>query len=134
LKYKATIQKEYGTLPPVVCNIGELKQVFVNLLVNAAHAIAEKGVITIRTAHKGENVEIQVADTGSGIAPEHLNKIFDPFFTTKPVGKGTGLGLWICMTIIQNHHGTITVDSRVGQGTTFTVTLPVQQGERQATR
>jgi signal transduction histidine kinase len=127
LKYKATIRKEYGTLPPVKCNLSELKQVFVNLMVNASHAIVEKGEIHIETFADDVHVTLKISDTGGGIAPEHLKKIFDPFFTTKPVGKGTGLGLWIVSTIIQNHHGTITVESIVGKGTTFTVLLPIDQ-------
>jgi PAS domain S-box-containing protein len=127
VKYKATVKKEYGSLPPVQCNVGELKQVFLNLMVNAAHAIHEKGEIVLRTHEEGESVVIEISDTGSGIAPDNLKKIFDPFFTTKPVGKGTGLGLWISATIIQKHKGTITVESEVGRGTTFTIRLPIRQ-------
>jgi two-component system, NtrC family, sensor kinase len=126
LKYKVTIQKEYGTIPPVECNAGEMQQVFVNLLVNASHAIEERGTITITTQPEGNGVTIMITDTGGGIAEEHLHRIFDPFFTTKPVGRGTGLGLWIVSTIIQKHRGEITVSSQVGQGTTFSIYLPVQ--------
>ena len=129
LKYKVTLQKQYGTLPSVECNAGELQQVFVNLLVNASHAIAEKGTITITTRNEGREVCIVIADTGQGIPEEHLHRIFDPFFTTKPVGKGTGLGLWIVSTIIQKHQGEIGVVSIPGQGTTFTIHLPIQHGE-----
>ena len=125
LKYKTTVVKELGDLPPVECNDGELQQLFVNLLINAAHAIPEKGEISIRTFGSVEEVRIEIADTGSGIRKDHLNKIFDPFFTTKAVGKGTGLGLWIVSTIVQNHQGKIKVDSEVGKGTLFTITLPV---------
>jgi PAS domain S-box-containing protein len=126
LKYKATLVKEFGALPPVTCNAGEVKQVFVNLLVNAAHAIEVKGTITIRTSAENGMVQIEIEDNGCGIAVAHMKKIFDPFFTTKPVGKGTGLGLWISTTIIQKHHGSIAVRSDVGKGTVFTVRLPVQ--------
>jgi PAS domain S-box-containing protein len=134
LKYKATIEKDLGTIPKVVCNIGEIKQVLVNLLVNAAHAIPEKGIITVRTRLKDASVVIQVEDTGSGIPQPNLKKIFDPFFTTKPVGKGTGLGLWISATIIQKHKGTISAQSDAGHGTTMTVELPVQQEATQEER
>jgi two-component system, NtrC family, sensor kinase len=127
LKYKATIVKEYGDLPPVTCNIGEIKQVLVNLIVNAAQALQESGTITIRTTHKDSTVVIQVIDTGSGIAETHLKRIFDPFFTTKAVGKGTGLGLWISATIVQKHAGTLTVESQPGTGTTMTIALPISQ-------
>jgi PAS domain S-box-containing protein len=127
LKYKATIVKDFGDLPPVCCNIGELKQVFVNLLINAAHAIAARGEITLRTRVSGETVLISVSDTGCGIPRENLKRIFDPFFTTKAVGKGTGLGLWISATIVQKHGGVIETDSVVGEGTTFTVRIPVKQ-------
>lgn len=127
LKYKATVEKDYGEIPKVVCNIGEIKQVLVNLLVNAAHAIPENGTITVRTRLGDARVIIQVEDTGSGIPRVHLKRIFDPFFTTKPVGKGTGLGLWISATIIQKHNGTISANSEPGHGTTMTVELPLHQ-------
>lgn len=126
LKYKATIEKDYGALSPVCCNIGEIKQVFLNLVVNAAHAIQEKGTITLHTHQEGNEVVIQISDTGGGIPPANLKKIFDPFFTTKPVGKGTGLGLWISSTIVQKHQGTITVTSELGRGTTFTIRLRIE--------
>ncbi len=126
LKYKASVIKDYQPIPPVACNIGEIKQVLVNLLVNAAHAIDKSGEICIRTSSiNDKTVAIEISDTGSGIPPEILGKIFDPFFTTKAVGKGTGLGLWISTTIIQKHGGTISVRSAPGAGTTFTLTLPV---------
>lgn len=125
LKYKATIVREYGDIPPVTCNIGEINQVLVNLLVNAAHALTDKGTITIRTAQKDNAVVIHVIDTGAGIPESHLKRIFDPFFTTKPVGKGTGLGLWISATIVQKHAGSLTVESEPGTGTTMSITLPL---------
>lgn len=126
IKYKADVIKEYGDLPEVQCLPSEMNQVFMNLLVNAAHAItAERGTITIRTGTEGTNAWIEVADNGQGIAPENLQRIFDPFFTTKPVGKGTGLGLSLSYGIVQKHQGRMEVRSEVGQGTTFRVTLPL---------
>lgn len=127
LKYKAVVKKEYGEIPSVECLPLQLNQVFMNLLVNAAHAIAEKGVITIRTGCHDDQVWVEISDTGSGIAPEHINRIFDPFFTTKPVGKGTGLGLSVSYNIIQKHHGSIDVASELDHGTTFHIQLPVKQ-------
>jgi PAS domain S-box-containing protein len=126
IKYKADVVREYGDIPEVECLSSQLNQVFMNLLVNAAHAIEERGTITVRTGSKGDEVWVEVADTGKGIAPEHLKKIFDPFFTTKPVGKGTGLGLSLSYGIIQKHHGRIEVESEPGKGTTFRVWLPVK--------
>jgi len=126
LKYKCKVVKEYGDIPPVYCLISQLNQVFMNLLVNASHAIETQGTVTIRTRpHGGDSVCVEIADTGKGIAPEHLNRIFEPFFTTKPVGKGTGLGLSLSYNIVQRHHGRIEVDSQPGQGTTFRVILPI---------
>jgi len=133
IKYRAEVVREYGELPEIECLPSQLNQVFLNLLVNAAHAMPEgkMGTITLRTGHKagpeGGRVWVEVADTGSGIPAENLNRIFDPFFTTKAVGKGTGLGLSLSYGIIQKHRGAIHVTSEVGQGTTFRVELPVQQ-------
>ncbi|HET9113681.1 MAG TPA: ATP-binding protein, partial [Burkholderiales bacterium] len=105
-----------------------LNQVFMNLLVNAAHAIEERGIITVRTGKYDDNeIWIEISDTGTGIAPENLKRIFDPFFTTKPIGKGTGLGLSLSYGIIRKHHGRIEVSSKVGAGTTFKVSLPVSR-------
>ncbi len=132
IKYKAEVVKEYAGLPEVECMPSQINQVFMNLLVNAAHAIEERGVITIRSGVEGVEVWLEVADTGKGIAPEHLNRIFDPFFTTKPVGKGTGLGLSLSYGIVQKHGGRIEVSSEVGKGTAMRVWLPLRQ-EGQAT-
>jgi PAS domain S-box-containing protein len=129
LKYKCSVTKHYGDLPQVWCEPSQLNQVFMNLLVNAGHAIPDKGEITISTGCRGDEVFVAIADSGSGIAPEHLNRIFDPFFTTKPVGKGTGLGLSLAYSIVQKHHGRIEVQSTVGKGTTFTVWLPIKPTE-----
>ena len=128
IKYKATVVKEYGELPQIECLPLELNQVFMNMLVNAAHAIENHGRITIRTGARDEEVWVEFSDTGAGIAPENLKRIFDPFFTTKPVGKGTGLGLSLSYGIVQKHQGRIEVESVVGQGTTFRIWLPVKQG------
>lgn len=125
LKYKAEIVKEYGELPKVHCIPAQLNQVFMNLLVNAAQAIEERGTITLRSGCQDGQVWFEVADTGKGIAPEQLNKIFDPFFTTKPVGKGTGLGLSLAYSIVQRHHGHFDVESEPGKGTRIRLWLPV---------
>ncbi len=130
LKYKATVAKEYGSLPEIECIPSQLNQVFMNLLVNASHAIESSGTITIRTGTLDDQVWVEVADSGNGIAPEHLERIFEPFFTTKPVGKGTGLGLSLSYGIVKKHHGRIEVESEVGKGTTFRVWLPVKQSDR----
>ncbi|MBN2712974.1 MAG: response regulator [Planctomycetes bacterium] len=129
LKYKCQIEKDLAPLPKISCNLGQLNQVFMNLFVNAAHAIPESGKIAIKSESTDESIIITIADTGTGIAPENLKRIFDPFFTTKPVGKGTGLGLSISHGIIEEHGGTITVESELGKGTTFTITLPVMKIE-----
>ena len=129
LKYKAEIVRDYGKLPEIECIPSQLNQVFMNLLVNAAQAITEHGRITLRTRLEGENVRIDIADTGSGIPLEIINRIFDPFFTTKPVGTGTGLGLSITHGIIRKHGGRIDVSSRPGEGTTFSITLPIRQAQ-----
>ena len=131
LKYKCTVVKHYDqTLPQVYCIASQLNQVFMNLLVNAGHAIAEKGEITITTRQTPDGtVQVAISDTGCGIAAEHLPHLFEPFFTTKPIGKGTGLGLSITYGIIGKHKGSIDVSSEVGKGTTFTVNLPVDRSD-----
>ncbi len=126
IKYVADLVKEYGDIPQIYCYPQQLNQVFMNILINSVHALEGHGTITIRTWQEDEFVKISISDTGKGIAQEHLTKIFDPFFTTKGVGKGTGLGLSICYDIIKKHGGEIIVQSRVGEGTTFTIKLPVK--------
>jgi PAS domain S-box-containing protein len=129
LKYTCEVKKEYGELPEVWCEPSQLNQVFMNLMVNAGHAIRERGTITLRTRREGDEVCVSVSDTGCGISAENLKRIFEPFYTTKPVGKGTGLGLSLAYGIIQKHKGRIEVDSEVGKGTTFRVWLPIQPQE-----
>jgi PAS domain S-box-containing protein len=113
-----------SSLPPITGNAGKLQQVFLNLFLNARDAMEPGGVLTIESAHDESLVRIDVADTGHGIAPEHLNRIYDPFFTTKSARKGTGLGLSVSYGIIQEHGGTIEVFSRTGGGTRFRIELP----------
>ena len=124
-----SLRRVYGDLPRINCYAGQLNQVWMNLLVNAAQAIGEgSGEVSIETSSQEQTVAVSVSDTGSGIAPEHLNRIFDPFFTTKAVGEGTGLGLSIAHGIIVRHGGSLSVESTVGQGTTFNIVLPVRPG------
>ncbi len=123
--HRITIIKEYGKLPQIECYPGQLNQVFMNLLVNAIQAIEEEGTISIRTSIEDTHATIQIADTGSGIPEDIKRRLFEPFFTTKEVGKGTGLGLSIVYGIMKRHNGHITVESTVGKGTTFTITLPI---------
>ena len=125
MKYKVEIVRDFGTLPAVRCNSGKLAQVFLNLLINASHAIEGQGTVTLRTESINERVEISIIDTGSGISEEKLVSIFDPFFTTKAPGKGTGLGLHIARSVIDAHQGVIEVESEEGKGTCFTVSLLV---------
>ncbi len=124
LKYKATVSKDYGKLPLTNCYPQQLNQVFMNLLVNAAHAIDKQGEIGIKTWQQEKSIFVSISDTGFGIPPENKSRIFEPFFTTKEVGKGTGLGLSISYEIIKKHDGEIVVDSEPGKGTTFTIRLP----------
>lgn len=145
IRYKAEVKKDYGELPEVECIPSQLNQVFLNLLINAAHAIDGHGTITLTTStgtlpkaiaeemigcdndDEDSWVCISVADTGSGIDTDTIKHIFDTFFTTKPIGKGTGLGLSLSRNIIKKHGGYIAVDSEYGEGTTFSIWLPVHQ-------
>ena len=133
LKDRIAIHKDYGDLPQVECYAGQLNQVFMNLITNAADAIEGEGEISIATRLEDDMACVSIADTGSGIVQETLGRIFDPFFTTKDVGKGTGLGLSISYGIVQNHGGSITVDSEIGKGTTFLVRIPIRMPEEAAT-
>jgi two-component system NtrC family sensor kinase len=128
VKYKADVIKEYGDIPEIECFPTQINQVVMNLVVNAAHAInGKRGTIRIRTSMEGESIRIEISDNGMGIPKEVLPRIFDPFFTTKPIGSGTGLGLSLSYGIIQKHFGRIDVESHLGEGTTFRITLPVNQ-------
>ena len=129
LKYKATVHKDFGDLPPVECYPQQLNQVFMNLLVNAGHSMEAMGEIHIATRMAGNHVEIVIRDTGCGIPEKNLQRIFDPFFTTKPVGKGTGLGLNVAYNIVKKHGGEINAVSQVGEGTSFTIRLPLELPE-----
>ncbi|MBU0673025.1 MAG: response regulator [Proteobacteria bacterium] len=129
LKYKATVTKDLGELQAVRCFPQQLNQVFMNILINAAHAIDQQGEIRIRTTMEDDQVVITISDTGCGIPPENMERLFEPFFTTKEIGKGTGLGMSIALDIIKKHHGDIAVQSEVGTGTTFTIRIPASEGE-----
>ena len=142
-KERIGVKAEFGSdLPPILGDANQLEQAFLNIVINAWHAMPDGGRLTLatrvvpaterhrrvgRAAQPG--VEVVIADTGMGIAPEHMSKIFDPFFSTKGVGKGTGLGLAISRRIIEDHHGSIDVDSAVGRGTTFSIWLPAERGK-----
>jgi signal transduction histidine kinase len=136
MKHLVVLEKDYSELPRVACYPMQLKQVFMNLLVNAFQAIEEKiggrsetGLIRLRTEVRGDSVLISVSDTGIGIPPENLGRIFDPFFTTKKVGVGTGLGLSSSYSIVRRNGGLITVESEPGRGSTFQVRLRIDGGD-----
>jgi len=129
IKHKAEVIKDYDDVPMVECLYDQINQVLLNLLVNAAQAIGEKGQITLRTHRENDWVTISIIDNGDGIPPENIEKIFDPFFTTKPVGKGTGLGLSTSYGIITKHGGRIVVDSTPGEGAAFTIWLPIKRSD-----
>jgi two-component system, NtrC family, sensor kinase len=130
-KYVADVETIFAELSPVLCHPGELNQVFLNLIVNAGHAIAavvsgteRRGKIVVRTRAEGQQAVVSIEDTGGGIAPDIQQRVFEPFFTTKAVGRGTGLGLSIARTIIERHGGSLTFDTELGRGTRFSVRLP----------
>jgi len=136
LKYVAQVKTDFGELPLVVCSISDVNQVFLNLLVNAAHAIGDvvkgtgqKGTIRIETRVEGPMALITIADTGAGIPENIRGRIFDPFFTTKEVGRGTGQGLAIARSVVERHNGSLTFESEVGKGTTFRISLPINGAE-----
>jgi two-component system NtrC family sensor kinase len=114
-------------LPHIEADPAQLPNVFINLMENAADAMPDGGTLTVEAelAPDRHSVIVHITDTGCGIPPEHISQLFSPFFTTKPLGQGTGLGLSIVYGIVKMHRGTIQVKSKVGEGTTFTVTLPV---------
>lgn len=125
IKYKVKLIKELSDIPSITCNVGQINQVLMNLIVNAAQAIETEGEVTITTRVENSDIVLVIKDTGCGISPEDMEKIYDPFFTTKPVGMGTGLGLSITYGIIKDHDGTIELESEEGKGTAFTIRLPI---------
>jgi signal transduction histidine kinase len=126
LKYKVEIHRDYAAdLPQVYCQPNQMNQVFLNLLVNAAQAMDFKGHLYLRAWQQGQDVCIEVRDTGTGIEPEYMKRLFEPFFTTKPVGSGTGLGLSLSYSIVKKHQGNIQVQSTPGAGASFIVSLPI---------
>lgn len=129
LRYKALVVRDYGDIPQIRCCPQQLNQVFMNLLINAGHAIEKRGEVTVSTWQEGESVLVSISDTGCGIPEELQSRIFEPFFTTKESGKGTGLGLSIVSDIVRQHRGEITVYSKPGEGTTFTIRLPLDAGD-----
>ena len=126
LKRKARIHREFGDVPRIYCRPQQLNQVFMNLLVNAGQAIDNEGDIWIRTREENNNVIVEIVDTGKGIPPENIDRIFDPGFTTKGVKTGIGLGLPVAYRIVREHGGRIGVSSELGQGSRFTVRLPIR--------
>ena len=132
LKYNRTVNVDLQELPPVPVNVGKITQVITNLLMNASQAISGEGTVSVTSRSLGDRVEIAVADTGSGIAPEHREKLFDPFFTTKPVGEGTGLGLSVSYGIMNEHGGKIEVSSEPGSGSCFTLIFPLEASRQTA--
>ncbi|MHC4225928.1 MAG: CBS domain-containing protein [Planctomycetota bacterium] len=135
IKYDADVKIDFSEVPLIFCHSSQINQVFLNILLNAAQAIRTQerdgnGTITIRTHATETDVVCEIADDGPGIPPDKLSKVFDPFFTTKPAGKGTGLGLNVSYDIIVNkHNGELLIDSKVGEGTKFTIKLPIGSKE-----
>ena len=127
LKYHCSIDTQFSEIPDIPVHVGKLTQVITNLLVNAGHAIEGKGEIKVSTSVRDNHVIIAIQDNGKGIEDSHMNHLFDPFFTTKKEGEGTGLGLAISYGIVQEHGGEIEVESKINEGTTFTVVLPLEQ-------
>ena len=136
-KYVADLETYLVELPPVLCHAGEVNQVILNILVNAAHAIADRvrgtdqrGLISLRTRVESDTVCISISDSGGGIPPQVQSRIFDPFFTTKEVGKGTGQGLAIARSVVvEKHGGELSFETELGKGTTFHIRLPIRATE-----
>lgn len=132
IKFKAQVIKYYGDIEPIECMGSQINQVFLNLIINASHAVGANGEIIISSGREGDGVFIDVADNGHGIPADIQNRIFEPFFTTKPVGMGSGLGLSLSYNIIVKHHGKLTVESEPGRGSCFRVWLPLRQPQAAA--
>jgi signal transduction histidine kinase len=138
-KYVADVDVKLGELPLVTCHGGQINQVVLNLVVNAAHAIGDrvkgthdKGLITVRTYMEGDTAVIMIGDTGGGIPDAIRKRIFEPFFTTKEVGKGTGQGLSIAHSVVKSHGGSLDFQTELGQGTNFFIRLPTSAQESAA--
>ncbi|MCV6622847.1 MAG: ATP-binding protein [Cellvibrionaceae bacterium] len=127
VKYHCEIHTDLAELPPIMCNLNELSQVFINLIVNACDAVDENGLITIKSHLEDDFIHYLVEDNGKGISEEDMDKIFTPFYTSKEVGKGTGLGLSVSYGIIESLGGTIRVCSDIGKGTSFHISLPINR-------
>jgi signal transduction histidine kinase/CheY-like chemotaxis protein len=136
IKYRARLVKEYGRIPTIMASEGRLSQVFLNLIINATHAIEEGDVdnneIRVRTWSDNSHVYAEIRDSGSGIAAENMGNLFEPFFSTKEIGRGSGLGLAISKNIIEGYGGDISVESEVGKGTSFTLRIPIQKEAKEA--
>jgi signal transduction histidine kinase len=124
---KIPVEADFAELPPILCYPGQLNQVWMNLLSNAAEAVLSKEspLVTVKSVIEQDRIKVTISDNGTGIAPEVQSKIFEPFYTTKPVGQGTGLGLSICHSIIQRHGGEIWCESKIGEGTSFVIKIPI---------
>ncbi|GAA6152899.1 sensor histidine kinase [Pseudoteredinibacter isoporae] len=127
VKYHCEVHTDLADLPPIMCNLNELSQVFINLIINAADAIKENGLISIHSFVEDGHIHYKVKDNGKGIPEKNLDKIFTPFYTSKEVGKGTGLGLSVSYGIIENLEGTVEVNSEEGKGTEFHIRLPIER-------
>jgi two-component system NtrC family sensor kinase len=124
---RIAIEEEYaGALPPLQLDVPRMKQAFLNLVTNSLQAMPHGGTLGVRSEWVGDEVAVQITDTGSGIAADDLPRIFEPFFTTRPVGQGAGLGLSVSLGIVEEHGGRIEVESELGKGSTFTVWLPMR--------
>jgi two-component system NtrC family sensor kinase len=137
-KYVAEMETDFGQIPPVICHAGDMSQAFLNIIVNAAHAItdvskqrAKMGKVRVSTVQEGNDVLVTIQDDGGGIPESIRGKIFDPFFTTKEVGRGTGQGLAIAHALIEKHRGTLTFESEIGVGTSFHVRVPIDGAIRE---
>lgn len=134
LKYVAEVERRYAQLPRIWASAPQISQVLVNLLLNAAQAIAEEGRILLTTRQVGDWVEIEVEDNGQGMPPDECERVFDPFYSTKPAGTGTGLGLSISANIVADHEGVLAVASTPGVGSCFRIQLPVQAAANRGAR
>ena len=131
LPANVTLELDLITPPLMLCHPSRFAQVIMNMMINALHAIGEEtGTVSVRQYHRGDIFYTEISDSGCGMSPEVQAHIFEPFFTTRAEGKGTGIGLALCYKLIEEHQGTISVDSREGEGTRFTLALPVRNGEK----